>query len=54
MTREKLSNLNNLFREAQNHFIQNTNDLYYDFWELCTVESFAFFLLSCNWLNHEN
>ena len=49
-----MTNLNNLFRETWNPFIQNTNDLYYDFWELSTVESFAYFLLNYNWLNHEN
>ena len=43
-----------LMGEPRNPFIQNTNDLYYDFWELSTVESFAFFLLNYNWLNHEN
>ena len=53
-TRSKLTNLNNLFREPRNPFIQNTNDLYYDFWELSTVESLAYFLLNYNWLNHEN
>ena len=40
--------------EPWNPFIQNTNDLYYDFWELSTVESLAYFLLNYNWLNHEN
>ena len=34
--------------------IQNSNDVYYDFWQLSTVESFAFFLLNCNWLNHKS
>ena len=40
--------------EPWNPFIQNTNDLYYDFWELSTVKSVAFFLLNYNCLNHEN
>ena len=34
--------------------IQNSNDVYYEFWQLSTVESFAFFLLNCNWLNHKS
>ena len=43
-----------LMGEPWNPFIQNTNDLYYDFWELSTVKSVAFFLLNYNCLNHEN
>ena len=35
--------LNNLFPEPMNPFFQNTNDLYYDFWEFSTVESFLSF-----------
>ena len=46
--------LNNLFPEPMNPFFQNTNDLYYDFWEFSTVESFAFFLWNYNRLNQEN
>ena len=34
--------------------IQNSDDVYYDFWQLSTVESFASFLLNCNWLNHKS
>ena len=52
--RWKLTNRENLFRESWNPFIQNTKELYYDFWELDTVEPFAFLLLNYNWLNHKN